>query len=95
LAKIEYRTRPTKIRGCVDIYATLRTGSEESWKAIKMNLGDLPAGVLVGTVEITDCIGKDGDYEWHLAKPIRAKRLLKPKRMPQPAWFYPFSAPEK
>jgi hypothetical protein len=30
---------------------------------------DLPTGVLVGTVEITDCSGEPGDYRWHLARP--------------------------
>jgi hypothetical protein len=45
---------------------------------------------LVGTVEIVDCQYKRGEYQWHLAKPKRLKRAIKPKNHPQPAWFYPF-----
>jgi hypothetical protein len=47
---------------------------------------DLPRGVLIGTVELYKCIGED----WHLRKPKRAKKLLKPKKQPQPVWFHPF-----
>ena len=39
---------------------------------------DLPRGVLIGTVELWDCTGGDGEYEWHVRKPERAKKLLKP-----------------
>jgi hypothetical protein len=88
--KIEYRSRPTNIRERVYIYASLTPGDEEAWKAIKLHPSDLPTGVLIGTVEIKDCTGKPGDYEWHLAKPVRLKKKIKPKRKPQPAWFRPF-----
>jgi hypothetical protein len=33
--------------------------------------GDLPTGVLVGTVEIADCTERSGDYQWHLERPKR------------------------
>jgi hypothetical protein len=62
----------------------------KDWEAMKLSPGDLPTGVLIGTVEIVDCTGEPDDYKWHLAKPERANRLLKPKKRPQPAWFYPF-----
>ena len=88
--KIEYRSRPTNIRERVYLYASLTPGYPEDWEEMKMQTDDLPAGVLVGTVEIRDCTGKPGDYEWHLARPERLKRNLKPKKHPQPAWFYPF-----
>ena len=88
--KIEYRSRPTNIRERVYIYASLTPGYSEDWDAMQMQPGDLPAGVLVGTVEISDCRGKPGDYEWHLTKPDRLKRNLKPTKHPQPVWFYPF-----
>jgi hypothetical protein len=55
-----------------------------------MQPGDLPVCVLVGTVEISDCTGRPGDYQWHLTKPDRLTRPLKPKKHPQPVWFYPF-----
>ena len=88
--QFEYRGRPTNIRERVYIYASLTPGYLEDWEEMKMQPGDLPTGVLVGTVEIKDCTGKPGDYEWHLAKPERLQRKLKPKEHPQPAWFYPF-----
>jgi hypothetical protein len=55
-----------------------------------MKPGDLPIGVLVGTVEILGCEYKRGEYYWHLAKPKRLKRMIKPKNQPQPARFFPF-----
>ena len=47
---------------------------------------DLPRGVIIGTVELYDCHGGD----WHIRRPERAKKLLKPKNHPQPVWFNPF-----
>jgi hypothetical protein len=46
--------------------------------------------VLIGTVEITNCSGADGDYRWYLANPQRLDTPLVPKNHPQPAWFIPF-----
>jgi hypothetical protein len=88
--KIEYRSRPTNMRERVYIYASLTPGDADDWHAMQMEPGDLPTGVLVGTVGISDCTGKSGDYRWHLAKPDRLKRHLKPKKHPQPVWFYRF-----
>ena len=51
---------------------------------------DLPRGVLIGTVELWDCTGVADDYSWHVRKPERAKKLLKPTKHAQPAWFNPF-----
>jgi hypothetical protein len=51
-----------------------------SWSSL------LPRGVLIGTVELYGCDGGD----WHLRNPKRAKKLLKPKKQPQPVWFYLF-----
>jgi hypothetical protein len=87
---IEYRGRPTNIRERVYFYASLTPGAMEDWEAMHMQPGDLPVGVLVGTVEISNCTGGPGDYQWHLTKPDRLKRHLKPKKHPQPVWFYPF-----
>ena len=88
--KIEYRGRATNIRERVYIYASMTPGYAEDWEAMNMQPGDLPIGVLIGTVEISDCTGEPGAYEWHLAKPERLKRILKPKKHPQPIWFYHF-----
>lgn len=88
--KFEYRSRRTNIRERVFIYAGMKPGDIEAWKEINKQPGDLPTGVLVGTVEIRDCTGKPGDYKWHLANPERFLNKLKPKKHPQPTWFYPF-----
>lgn len=87
---IEYRGRATNIRERVYIYASTTSRDMEDWEAMNMQPGVLPIGVLVGTVEIRDCTGRPGDYQWHLTKPDRLKRHLKPKKHPQPVWFYPF-----
>ena len=91
--KIEYRSGPTKIRGRVYVYASQGRFSAEDEADMMDDYGikdvscdDLPRGVLIGTVELHDCDGGD----WHLRKPERAKKLLKPKKKPQPVWFYPF-----
>jgi len=94
---IEFRTRPTKILERVYIYASLGRYSPEDEAEMMDNYGiddvacdDLPRGVLVGTIELHDCTGADGDYHWHVRNPERASELLKPKNHPQPIWFNPF-----
>ncbi len=95
--KIEYRSRPTKIRERVYIYAALgRMSPEDEARWMKKyhikdkDCDDLPRGVLIGTVELFDCTGDEGEYEWHVREPQRAKKLLRPTGRPQPAWFNPF-----
>ncbi|HEY3900843.1 MAG TPA: ASCH domain-containing protein [Chthoniobacter sp.] len=89
--KTEYRVIPTRIRERVYIYASTKPGPDEAWRKAHCQPGDLPTGVLVGTVEIVDCIenGRD-DYHWTLARPKRLGRRMKPKNQPQPIWFHPF-----
>lgn len=87
---VEYRSRRTNIRERVYIYASMTPSHAQAWEDIGMQPGDLPTGVLVGTVEITNCTVTPEGYGWHLAKPERLKRKMKPKNHPQPAWFYPF-----
>lgn len=91
----EYRSRPTSIRERVYIDAACGRFDAETEAELALETGldldALPRGVLVGTVEIVDCEQlAEGEYAWHLARPERAKRLLKPKKHPQPAWFHPF-----
>lgn len=88
--KYEYRSIPTNIRERVYIYSTKKYGPAKRWKESGIEPGSLPTGVLVGTVEIVGCEGSPGNYAWKLARPIRAKRLIKPKNQPQPVWFRPF-----
>ena len=88
--KWEYRGRRTNIRERVYVYASKTPGPAERWKKVRREPGELPVGVLVGSVEIAACKGNRGDYAWKLVRPKRLKRLLKPKTHPQPAFFYPF-----
>jgi len=86
----EFRSGPTKIRERVYIYASLTPGDIEDWEKMNLRPGDLPTGVLIGTVELADCTGESGDYEWHLKAPERLPINLKPAKHPQPTWFFPF-----
>ena len=88
--RIEYRSLPTNIRGRVYIYASKRE-RKDAYLKLGVEPGAYPTGVIVGTVEVVGC-RKAGErnYHWILANPIRAKRKLRPKRTPQPVWFYPF-----
>lgn len=89
--KYEYRNMPTKIRGRVYLYASKTPGSDEHWNKLKMEPGDLPSGVIVGSVEIVDCVEYGvRDYGYRLRNPKRYKKHMKPKQHPQPCWFFPF-----
>lgn len=99
IKKFEYRSMPTKIRGRVQIYASLgRYSAEEEAKLLSgqeygmtdVVCDELPRGVLIGTVEIVDCSPHKRGYKWHLRNPVRATGLLKPKKQAQPVWFNPF-----
>ncbi len=88
----EFRSRPTNIRGRVYVYAS-RTFDEydrEICEEAGLDPDELPRGVIVGSVEIVDCV-KDGKwYAYILENPKRLKRPLKPTEHPQPKFFYPF-----
>jgi len=94
---VEFRTRPTRIRGRIYIYASLnRYDVEEEAEMMAecgigdVNIDDLARGVVLGTVELWNCTGSDGKYEWHLCSPERAAELLKPTKRPGQIWFVPF-----
>lgn len=89
--KYEYRSRQTHIRGRVYLYASQRPGEASRWKKLGFEPGELPAGVIVGSVEIVDCeeFGPD-DFGYRLKNPKRYKKHLKPKSQPQPLFFFPF-----
>ena len=46
----EYRSRPTTIRERVYIYASCKPGPDREFERMRIKPGDLPTGVLVGTV---------------------------------------------
>lgn len=88
----EYRTRPTRVRGRVYIYAAQRVQEqEEEWAKVGMGRDDVVRGRIVGSVEIVACEWdrEKKHYQWHLARPRRMAARL-PRRRPQPVWFYPF-----
>ena len=88
----EYRAIPTNIRGRIYIYAsnTLEKNDEEIKKTGK-NADELIRGVLIGTVEITDCLKlNERDFAWQLQNPFRLEQPIKPTNKPQPVWFNPF-----
>jgi len=88
---VEYRGRPTRRRGRVYLYAsTLPAEAAAEWERLALRPADLPAGVIVGSVEIVGCEGSNGDYRWLLARPRRLARPLRPRGRPQPIFFYPF-----
>ncbi len=89
--KIEYRSTRTHIRERVYIYASTKPADAELFAKLGRQSGDLPTGVLVGTVEIVGCTQKgERDFHWHLANPKKLTKRLKPKNQPQPVWFRPF-----
>jgi hypothetical protein len=93
----EYRSRPTKIRGRVYLYASLTPGEASRWRDTGFSPGELPSGVIVGSVEIVDCkwFPKIGCYGYELSKPKRYKTPMKPENRAQPCWFYPFGKGEE
>jgi hypothetical protein len=87
--KIEYRSRKTNIRERVYLYASLKPQEESEFNEFGYKREECPRGAIVGTVEIVDCTGFDGDYEIHLANPKRLETFLKPKNQPQPMFWRP------
>jgi hypothetical protein len=90
--KIEYRSIATNIRERVYLYASLKPAADrEAWRGMKAEPGDLPNGVIVGTVETADCrrgCRKD-DYRYILAGPQRLRTPLRAKNQPQPVFWRP------
>lgn len=93
IKKIEYRSKATKIRGRIYIYASLGRYAEDDEAKMMKNYGikdvscdELPRGVLIGTVELYDCDAGN----WKLKDPERLDAQLKPEKHPQPVWFNPF-----
>lgn len=92
---IEYRNYPTEVRGVVYIYASATRypaeDEQEMQSEFGLDLDSLPRGVIVGTVEVYDCQQvAEGGYEWLLRSPSQLPKPLKPKRKPEPSWFFPF-----
>ncbi len=92
---IEYRSRRTHIRGRIYLYASqgrYPQSEEARWaEEYRLNIDDLPRGVLIGTVELWGCRDDDeGDYEWLLRAPRRLGKAMAPEGRPNSVWFRPF-----
>lgn len=87
----EYRSRRTRIRERVYLYAGLRPGDSDAWEEIEREPGDLPTGVIVGTVDVIDCewVAELGCYAWCLENPKRLRKHLAPTNQPQPGFWRP------
>ena len=88
----EYRSRPTNIRERVYLYASLQPfESDEDWEKVGRQPGQLPVGLILGSVEIVDCRpepSSDG-YAYVLRDPMRLTPPLKPLNQPQPVFWRP------
>ena len=95
--KYEFRNVFTRIRERVYIYASKKPDNgpcdANTFYTYMHKFDKLPLGVIIGTVEIVNClrvIDGEAKYAWQLENPKRLKRFLKPKNKPQPVWFKPF-----
>jgi hypothetical protein len=86
----EERGRATEVRGRILLYAALQPAFDPaSWHRVGKSPGSLPTGKLLGTVEVFDCKRRGSRYQWLLRRPRRLARPLRPRKHPQPVWFYP------
>ena len=92
MKRFEYRSAKTRIRERVYLYASLTPFDDsDEWGRVKAQPGDLPTGVIVGSVEIVDCSWDQGNacYAYKLARPQRLSRHRKPINQPQPVFWRP------
>lgn len=111
---IELRNMSTRQRGRIYLYASRRPSKHPAApQAIEqhgLSLDELPAGVLVGSVEIVDvvralpehaeaaCVAASlltKTYGWVLARPERFKVPVAIEYLPYGVWFYPFQRKSK
>lgn len=92
IKKFEYRSRTTQIRGRVYLYASLKTRDDGNWKRIGKGPDEVPRGLIVGSVDIVDCVyfPEKSCFGYKLKNPKRYTKHLKPKNQPQPCFFFPF-----
>lgn len=85
----EYRSRPTRFKGRVYIYAT-KTLAEKDYGFPVTDIMNLPRGVILGSVEIAGCIYRGTeDYAYTLRDPRRYDEPFKPGGQPQPCFWFP------
>jgi hypothetical protein len=84
---LEFRSRRTHIRERVYLYAAKTITSVEGFPEAEALT--LPRGVIVGSIEIIDCLCDDEGCGYLFASPRRYRKALKPKGMPQPGFWRP------
>jgi hypothetical protein len=89
--KREYRSRATNIRERVYLYASAtRDPSLTQSQRLRLRADDLPTGMLVGTVEIVECVKMASRrYAYKLRDPRRLPAPVKPHNHPQPMFWRP------
>jgi hypothetical protein len=90
--KYEYRSTLTHIRERVYLYASKKPASDDAeWRRVGSEPGNLPTGVIVGSIVIAHCewSGKDNCFRYRLESPVRFRKHLTPNGQPQPKFFRP------
>jgi hypothetical protein len=86
----EFRPVRTWMRGLVWIYASKTPGDDPAmWRKLKAQLGDLETGMIVGTVEIVDCVEEEGGGWAYVLKNPRRCRTWAPHGVAQPIFWRP------
>jgi hypothetical protein len=91
IKRYEYRSQPTRIRERVYLYASLKPRTESSfWRSVGKKPGDLPVGLIVGSVEIVGCrVDPRGGFAYVLKNPKRLRTPLRARNQPQPKFWIP------
>lgn len=106
---LEVRSQPTRTRGTIYVYSSRRSSTlpaaAEVVERLGLDLGELPKGFLVGTVELVGCRPATPEdaaaacvppellmsqFVWELGNPQRLAEPLAPRFLPYGVWFYPF-----
>lgn len=72
------------------LYASLCPAkAPAAWRRVGKRPGELPAGLIVGSVEIVDCRwdNTERSYAYILRRPVRLPRYPHPKNQPMPAFW--------
>ena len=106
---IEIRSLDTRVRGPIYLYASKKFSNLPAARVVlrehELEFRGLPAGLLVGSVEIKDTRpAAPGDthaacvpaallkkqFAWELRNPVRFAAPLPVRFLPYGVWFYPF-----
>jgi hypothetical protein len=106
---IEIRSLDTRVRGRIYLYSSKKFSNLPAAQAAvrehNLEFSELPAGLLVGSVEITDtrpAAPADTDaacvptailrqqFAWELRDPVRFAAPVPVRFLPYGVWFYPF-----